>query len=296
MSTEFKLSYTGSEVNAKLGKIDGLVEAEERLTNEINVERARINQFTSLPDGSTAGDAELQDIRVGYDGYAYETAGEAVRGQVGGLSEDIDAVNEEIGYAVLEWNKGFIDANTGGVNASNTTRLLSNLIAFSDYKELYCVIPSGYQVLSVTYDENENYVGKKYYVEGSQTISPLDGGTYVRLNILNLSSNVAEMSWLDGFSFRWDSVVLEKDLSKIDEKLSKEIDGIYSEVGYAVLDFQYGILNITTGIVINSKERLVSDFIDFADFEITTPFGKIEISMKKGEKPTVIAPAEITIL
>ena len=46
------------------------------------------------------------------------------------------------------------------------------------------------------------------------------------------------------------------------------------------------------------KIRLAPELfdLDFADFEITTPFGKIEISMKKGEKPTVIAPAEITIL
>lgn len=81
MATEFKLSYTGNEVNNKLGKIDGLVEAEERLTSELAVERARITNLANLSDGSTTGDAELQDIRVGYDGTTYESAGEAVRGQ-----------------------------------------------------------------------------------------------------------------------------------------------------------------------------------------------------------------------
>lgn len=49
MATEFKIQYTGSEVNEKLGKIDGLVESEERLTNELAVERARIN---SLGEGN----------------------------------------------------------------------------------------------------------------------------------------------------------------------------------------------------------------------------------------------------
>jgi hypothetical protein len=92
MATEFKLSYTGSEVNEKLGKIDGLVEAEERLTDEIAIERARINQFITLEDGSTTGDAELQDIRVGADGVTYESAGEAVRSQIGNLNSNFDEI------------------------------------------------------------------------------------------------------------------------------------------------------------------------------------------------------------
>lgn len=55
--------------------------------------RSRINSFTSLEAGSTTGDAELADIRVGYDGTEYDTAGEAVRNQIYMLSERVESVD-----------------------------------------------------------------------------------------------------------------------------------------------------------------------------------------------------------
>lgn len=49
---------------------------------DLAVERARIDSFTALASGSTTGDAELIDVRIGADGKTYSNAGEAVRQQL----------------------------------------------------------------------------------------------------------------------------------------------------------------------------------------------------------------------
>lgn len=111
---EYRLSYTANEINDRLGQVsktkENVEQLESKLTeeirtrqNEIAVERARIDKFTALGEGSTTGDAELQDIRVAHDGTTYDTAGEAVRGQIGRLSEENtelkgDLVNFGYGY------------------------------------------------------------------------------------------------------------------------------------------------------------------------------------------------------
>ena len=60
------------------------------IQSQQNVLKKRMDTFTKLPEGSTTGDAELQDIRVGANGITYDTAGDAVRGQYRELKEDIE--------------------------------------------------------------------------------------------------------------------------------------------------------------------------------------------------------------
>lgn len=85
---EDNYSENTRKIDSKAERTELQTETSER-KQEIAVERARINNLTQLSEGSTTGDAELQDIRVGADGKVYDTAGEAVRSQVSELKGDL---------------------------------------------------------------------------------------------------------------------------------------------------------------------------------------------------------------
>ncbi len=124
---------------------------------QINVLKARMDTFSSLPDGSTAGDAELTDIRVGYNGIVYPSAGDAVRAQVGGIMKDVDDLTVVTDIKGSEYIQGgayingvFESGSYGSSKHFDVTgcKKIKAEIHTDQYYDIYDFVDSSFKVLS----------------------------------------------------------------------------------------------------------------------------------------------------
>ena len=107
------------------GKVRGEMTAFSAQWNDaLNVERKRIDNIVALPEGSTTGDAELQDIRVDVEGSVHGSAGTAVRTQIQKLktfaesSLETGMVENATVYVANETSVGVDDCTTQGATPS----------------------------------------------------------------------------------------------------------------------------------------------------------------------------------
>lgn len=162
----------------------------------------RMDTFTSLPEGSTTGDAELQDIRVGASGAIYSSAGTAVRNQFNQVNNTISKILVENIYDASTQTDETITDNAyiqGGNIISNVNYFVTAPIDVSRFAgcSLYFNVPLHGTAVSAAivscFDVDGNYLTNEG-LNGLCYTVPINAN-YIRLSVYKYDYwNIAEVN------------------------------------------------------------------------------------------------------
>ena len=133
-----KFNQVDSNINQLSNKVDtntaDIESANDSISDEINARISadnlindRIDNLATIPSGSTTADAELMDIRVGFNGKQYTSAGNAVRNQFIDSYRTIYEITDLNPIVEYGWSQG-------------TAFIFNNAIAF-DPSPIRCRLP-----------------------------------------------------------------------------------------------------------------------------------------------------------
>lgn len=145
--------------------------------NNISANSARIDSFTRLEEGSTTGDAELEDARIMYNGIVATNAGGAVRKQISDLNSKVDSIATVSKNSLTELTRTpnkYYNSNAGVI----TTASGNDTIIFDEI-----VVPAG------------KYYFK--YIYGYFSFYKTNGGNLVKLTLDTSNRWTGEVTFSD---------------------------------------------------------------------------------------------------
>ena len=160
--------YYEKAKNTEIGKVSEEVAG---LSNDVGVLSARLDNISSLPEGSTTADAELMDIRVGADGTTYDSAGAAVRAQFDAVNTHLSNADKDISELNAKKITKFYASNLGNttVNDSDSGKITDMLMYGKSEQKQY----SGKNLINISRNTTNLYAGFTiaYDIDGKISIT-----------------------------------------------------------------------------------------------------------------------------
>lgn len=201
----------------------------QNIESDIRVIDSRISNLTSLQEGSTTGDAELVDGRIGYDGNKYMCVGDSIRYQMADVYKVIDSFTGMRLKYDYEWTEGgYISADTGDVVLYNDWKYTDFIEIDEDITMLHFKTNSDSSLGYNAFYDSEKIFIKNINARGGDTNIP-DNARYFRLSVQssrNISVfNIIESILDDKEEIINDYIGLNKDAYEY-----RWIDGAYIDV------------------------------------------------------------------
>lgn len=217
------------------------------LSGQYNAQMAliklQLEAMQNIPEGGTTADAALANIRIGADGTEYATPGDAVRGQVAALSEEIAGITEAAEMIPIEIKNGYYGNDAWTDSTTYTTKIydVSELSKVKVYAEITPYINKYTCLMSdgniVSYERNNGPTKVIYDTELNAT----------NVDMIAIGCNNNQLTTMS----------VKKNIPKLDDALVN-----VSLNGVDILGFYHdGVKNITATYASVSYDVVQGDFI-----------------------------------
>lgn len=173
-----------------------------QLISDVGLLSSQLDNLLSIPSGSlsTSADAALADIKVGWNGTTYDTPGDAVRGQIGELNDDLSQLGETISDISLF---DFVRASYYNykINPSVKFRIsMPNYVSFN--YEIEIKAKDGFKFVYMwqhTEGTGTDEYGNTVYVSSAVTSATILPNTKFRISIFRATEDSSEIADFEEF-------------------------------------------------------------------------------------------------
>lgn len=247
---------------------------------ELQIQKARMDSFTSLTQGSTTGDAELRDIRIGANGKTYANAGASVREQFKNIENKISynipihqytnlddltsKADSNIYITNYKYKSGYIKSLSVRVNGDTVQngkiylyKLVDNIYKYVE--ELATINGIGDILINI-----DKYISYDFYIAIScsglvyKDIKTDYNSAFIGTSVKDISANAFSSNLVFGYSVNYISIIdsldnISKDISTIPILPNKSSDNPI------IWNFENNVLK-TDFFILNSQTKVYDYF------------------------------------